>query len=239
MLLAALTIGFPDDASAGIVDPEPCLDAQVACSNGCVQLDFDSRLACACQCAFTACECALGGTGFESICLDAVAQACNGDFTGLVQTNPVLPDAFIEDGFLFNDPISGNWVDPPCTDGFAYQMTGPARFTRVVDFPVGFSQPFTVSVGEQTLGSFGPGESVDFSSFPGGGVTSFEVSGIAPEVDLDDPQAFPLRLEYDQPSASFTMTSLALPEPSGGLLSACALGALAMLRSRGRPSRSR
>ena len=62
------------------------------------------------------------------------------------------------------------------------------------------------------LGTFGPGDMVDFSGFPGGGVTQFTVSGIGPTVDGNDPLAFPTFLQFDQSTVNFTMTPV--PEPS-------------------------
>jgi len=60
---------------------------------------------------------------------------------------------------------------------------GTGSFTGITDFPTGFSRPFDVIVDGSLVGSFGPGGTVDFSSFPGGGVTSFTVAGISPVVD--------------------------------------------------------
>jgi len=206
-----------------------CIDQQMACNQGCLTLGgVDSQVRCICLCGFTACECVLGGTGYGNQCVESVAAICNSNFTGLVQSSPLLPAAVLPNGFRFDEALSGMWVDPPFTDGFTYSMTGASRFTAIVDFPTGFAQPFTVSVGEQVLGSFGPGQSVDFSGFPGGGVTSFSVMGIAPEVDTEDPEAFPLRLAYDTPAAAFTMTSL--PEASPTAAAAAVLIALAALR---------
>jgi hypothetical protein len=94
-------------------------------------------------------------------------------------------------------------------------MLGDSLFTSILDFPTGFDAPFTVAVGDTVIGSFGPGQIVDFTGSQGGGVRSFTLSGISPFADAGDPTAFPLRLELNTPTADFTMAPLssAVPEP--------------------------
>ena len=65
-----------------------------------------------------------------------------------------------------------------------------------------------VRVDDVSFGSFGPGESVDFSIFPGGGVTESTVLGIEPPADTDDVHGFPLHVSFDATPTSFTMTSI-------------------------------
>jgi hypothetical protein len=61
-------------------------------------------------------------------------------------------------------------------------------------------------------------------------VTSFSITGIDPEVDGGDPNAFPTFLQFDT-TGTFTMTPI--PEPSSWLLAALAgLGLLGVRRSR-------
>ena len=82
-----------------------------------------------------------------------------------------------------------------------------------MDFPIGISAtPFAVSVGANRLGSFSPGQSVDFVSLLGAGVSSFVVSGITPLTDPDNPMAFPIQLDFDTATADFTMTPLKKPD---------------------------
>jgi hypothetical protein len=130
--------------------------------------------------------------------------------------------------FIFEDVPSGQWFDPPMAAGFAYEMTGDSLFTGILDFPTGFDQPFTVAVGDTVLGQFGPGQSVDFTSFAGGGVSNFQITGLDPGADPESPTAFPLRLMFDTNSADFTMQAiLEVPEPSS--LALCVLGALGLV----------
>ncbi|MBX9792392.1 MAG: PEP-CTERM sorting domain-containing protein [Pirellulales bacterium] len=131
---------------------------------------------------------------------------------------PFLPASELP--FTFVDVPSG-WVDPPTAPGFTYTMISASLFTEISDFPTGFANEFAVSVNGVSLGTFGPGELVDFRSFPGGGVTSFTVAGIQPLVDPSDPLAFPLKLGYNTPLASFTMVPI--PEPSSFMLAGIAL----------------
>jgi hypothetical protein len=109
--------------------------------------------------------------------------------------------------YTFTGAESGLWVDPPLTDGYRYTMTGSSVFTSILDFPMGFDDTFEVYVGTSFLGNFGPGDSVDFTSFAGGGVSEFLVRGINPLVDVENPAGFPLRLAYNTPTADFVMTA--------------------------------
>jgi hypothetical protein len=106
------------------------------------------------------------------------------------------------------------WVDPPLALGYEYRITSDSLFTGIVDFPVGFNDPFTVSAdGTQLTGSFGPGDSADFGS----GASRFTVTGISPPVDPTQPDAFPLRVSFNTSSASFTMRPLTCEdEPTSG-----------------------
>jgi len=82
-------------------------------------------------------------------------------------------------------------------------MTGVSQFTKILSFPVGVDSDdqFTVSVGGQGLGTFHVGQSVDFVALTGGPVPAFEVKDIGPLVDAADSLAFPIQLEFDQPTA--------------------------------------
>ncbi len=127
---------------------------------------------------------------------------------------PVLPIATTTlaggaERWFFDTPCTvACWIDPPIADGFDYEASGGARFTAIDDFPTGFDAPFDVWVEGDLVGQFGPGDSVDFTTWPGGGVTHFSVRGISPSVDTADLLAFPLRLTLDTTPAQFTMTSV-------------------------------
>jgi len=148
---------------------------------------------------------------------------------GTRQDSPLMPGAGSTAGnYAFTGVASDQWFDPPASPGFTYAMTAGSKFTKISDFPSGFSGPFSVYVGDTLLGQFAPGQSVDFTSFPGGGVSSFSVLDISP-FGTDTSLGFPLKLSFDTPTASFTQT--AVPEPSGVML----LGLLALggVRRRG------
>jgi hypothetical protein len=121
---------------------------------------------------------------------------------------------------------SGKWFDPVTVPEFRYDMLGSSLFNRIDDLPVGFNSPFTVKVGNTTIGNFLPGQSVDFVALLGGGVTSFSVSGINPGSDPTSITAFPIKLSFNTPTADFKMTgipaSVAAPEP--GTLALIGLG---------------
>ncbi|MBY0401698.1 hypothetical protein K2X89_15505, partial [Myxococcota bacterium] len=47
------------------------------------------------------------------------------------------------------------------------------------------------------------------------------VTGISPEVDSEDPQAFPIRLAFDSAQGDFDMFPLTVPEPGLALMLGC------------------
>ncbi len=131
---------------------------------------------------------------------------------GGTQNNPVLPGGMVGGSFTFIGVITGAWFDPPTAEGFRYTMTSDSLFTKILDFPKGLGDRFTVTVGDEVLGEFGPGQEVDFTSFPGGGVKEFAVTGISPLADPEDPIAFPLKLAFNTEKADFMMTPIEDPE---------------------------
>lgn len=135
------------------------------------------------------------------------------------------------EGFDFQNSLGRSWIDPPSVDGYTYTMNGSSLFTRILDFPTGFDQGFEVLVDGTLLGTFGPGDEVDFVSLLGGGVEEFTVQGISPLVEEGDPTAFPLQLQYNTDTASFTMTPI--PEPAAWTLAVLA-GLVGMSRRRRR-----
>ncbi|NER52876.1 MAG: PEP-CTERM sorting domain-containing protein, partial [Symploca sp. SIO1A3] len=149
---------------------------------------------------------------------------------GTSQENPLLPKITEPNRWVFQEVPSGRWFDPPTAYGFQYQMTSDSLFTNILDFPTGIDDDnlFTVSVGETIIGQFSPGQSVDFVSLLGNGVSEFTLTEINPLVDPKDPTAFPLQLAFNTTTASFQMEALtkpeSVPEPAS-LLGIFALGA--------------
>jgi hypothetical protein len=151
---------------------------------------------------------------------------------GSSQGLPILPGG-IAAGWSFNSAPNGAWVDPPSASGYSFATTDGSLFNYILDFPTGFADRFTVSVGETTVGDFGPGDEVDFLTLLGHGVPSFTISGINPSVDPQDPLAFPVRLGFDRAFAGFTMTPV--PEPSTFAMTSLAGLLLAAYAWRKRP----
>ena len=130
---------------------------------------------------------------------------------GSTQAAALLPASQTTNGngtttWLIADAPSGKWVDPPVATTCDFAMTETSLFTKVLDFPTGFADEFTVIAEGATLGTFGPGEPCDFVSLLGHGVSAFRITDINPGADPDSPTAFPIQLEYDTATASFTMT---------------------------------
>ncbi|WP_199247585.1 PEP-CTERM sorting domain-containing protein [[Phormidium] sp. ETS-05] len=127
-------------------------------------------------------------------------------------------------------------------------MTDNSLFTNILDFPTGFSQPFSVSVKDITLGNFTAGQAVDFSDYSnilgnllvsGSGVSEFSVTGI--NVDPTNPSVFPIQLQFNTETASFEQRAIphpqaskSVPEPSSvfGLLLMSATGLFSALHKR-------
>lgn len=149
-----------------------------------------------------------------------------GDFTiaaGATQNAPILPQpgGGVGESAAFVGASTGGWFDPPMTEAFEFDMTDGAKFTAILGFPIGIDGDglFQVIADGVDLGWFEEGDMVTFA---GGGVSQFTVLGIDPAVDVEDPMAFPIQLEFNQPTASFTMTPV--PEPASlALLAASVL----------------
>ena len=95
---------------------------------------------------------------------------------GFDQTDPILPElpdpgdgggssGGSGDGGKWIFQIvdaGGGWYDPPITSGYLFETTDGGQFTDILNFPSGFDGGFTVIVDEQVVGTFGPGEPVNF-----------------------------------------------------------------------------
>lgn len=163
----------------------------------------------------------------------------SGSTPGDSQNNPILPTQVAPNGsFLFNNVPSGRWFDPPLASGYTYEVTSPGSlFTSILNLPTGFANPFTVTANGSNLGSFTNGQSVDFISLLGAGVSSFTLNGIFPLTDATDTQAFPLQLAFNTPTASFSQTPIietatSVPESSNlwGLGLLAGLGGMQFIR---------
>jgi len=158
---------------------------------------------------------------------------------GWSQSHPLLPDHTEGNSFGFQQAPNHAWIDPPTATGYDYQMTDSSLFTKIMSFPTGFTGPFEVLADGFSLGNFTDTDSVDFVSLLGHGVSSFHIRGITPAVDGTDASAFPVLLEFDNPTASLTITAVdaasLVPEidPAGmGSVLALVTGTLGLLERR-------
>ena len=143
---------------------------------------------------------------------------------GATQDTPIPPGVPNAGQFTFNNVFSGAWVDPATASGYDYKMTSGDLFTDVT-LPAGFSGPFTISSGGNVLGTAGSG---DTFTFPGSGVSEFQINGINPLVDPTSASDFPVQMHFDNATAGFTITPV--PEPSTALCLASGLLAFVMAR---------
>ena len=153
---------------------------------------------------------------------------------GAFQTHPVVA----QDG-IFTHVLRRDWFDPPTATEFEFQMTDAALFTQIMSLPTGFDAPFEVIAENTSLGFFGTDRSVNFVELLGHGVSAFTVKNITPGVDATSLTAFPIQLDFDTKTASFTMTPVVsttttVPDSSTStvLLLAVAAVPMAVLRRR-------
>jgi secreted trypsin-like serine protease len=148
---------------------------------------------------------------------------------GASQNNAITASYTQDDWKYFSNVPSGLWYDPITTYGLRYEALGDSLFTNILDFPTGIAadNQFTVSVGNNILGNFSPGQRVDFTSLLGSGVSEFTVT-IASL--LENTSDVPFQLAFNNDRGSFRMqeftSSEAVPEPSSILGSLLGLGFL-------------
>jgi hypothetical protein len=112
-------------------------------------------------------------------------------------------------------------------------MTSGSLFTKIDAFRPGY-HGLTITVDGTTYTGFG-GDSgytntFDFTGLPGGGATTFSIGDIA--TNLSYP--FAVQLEFNTPTASFTVTPGSVPEPAALALFAIAGVGILLLRKRHR-----
>ncbi len=125
---------------------------------------------------------------------------------------------------VFLDVADGLWYSPVFVqDSSSLWDATNGAFDGIVGFPEGVSaiDEFDLSVDSVPLGTFTPGDTVDFIALTGAPVDQFEITVVAP---VGDDLAPPLQLALSGATASFEV--IALPEP--GLTAALALACPAL-----------
>ncbi|KYC39137.1 hypothetical protein WA1_34790 [Scytonema hofmannii PCC 7110] len=136
-----------------------------------------------------------GGGGFGS------------ETSGRTQNDPVLPGAMEQDGWqVFRNVPGCRWYDPTTSDGFEFQALDDTLFTEILDFPDLGDNQFNVSVGDTVVGSYSPGQNLDFVSLFGQGVSNFKITGINSKGPTEE-TAFPIQLAFNDRIGSFKMRS--------------------------------
>jgi hypothetical protein len=146
----------------------------------------------------------------------------------------ITPSATHRRDYEFNNVPSNRWIEAPLGPEVDFTAGNGTLFSRIAELPTGFDDPVTISVGGSVVGSFAAGQSVSFQSFPGGGVSEFEISGLnslalsplAPTAFAvsGGPSSFPLKLAFTTPTGSFAAS--AIPEPAAHVLLYLAILAL-------------
>ncbi len=147
---------------------------------------------------------------------------------GRTQQNPILPNGTERGWQVFRNVPGCRWYDPHTTYGFEFQALEDTLFTEILDFPVGDDNRFTVSVGDRILGEFGAGDSVDFTSLFGSGISNFKITGIDSLFGSTEETAFPIQLAFNDRIGSFKMRPISAPEPQSVPESTSVLGLLAL-----------
>ncbi|MBD6615050.1 hypothetical protein FNW02_04080 [Komarekiella sp. 'clone 1'] len=149
---------------------------------------------------------------------------------GGTQQNPILPNAKEGNWQVFRDVPGCRWYDPHTPYGFEFQALDNTLFTEILDFPVGSDNRFTVSVGDRILGEFGAGDSVDFTSLFGSGISNFKITGIDSLFGSTEETAFPIQLAFNDRTGSFKMRPFSQEiSPQSVPESTSALGVLTLL----------
>ncbi|MFQ4143729.1 hypothetical protein [Chlorogloeopsis sp. ULAP02] len=160
---------------------------------------------------------------------------------GGTQDNPILPNARDGNWQVFRNVPGCRWYDPYTTYGFEFQALDDTLFTEILDFPIGDDNRFTVSVGDTILGEFSPGESLDFVSLFGHGISNFKITDIDSLFGSTQETAFPIQLAFNDRIGSFKMRPISkesspqsVPEstPIFGLLTLGAWGFIKALKIR-------
>jgi len=156
---------------------------------------------------------------------------------GRTQNNPILPNAKEGGWQVFRNVPGCRWYDPHTPYGFEFQALDDTLFTEILDFPVGPDNQFTVSVGDRILGEFGAGDSVDFTSLFGSGISNFKITGIDSLLGSTEETAFPIQLAFNDRIGSFKMRPFSQensPQPvseSTSALGLLALGAWGIMKA--------
>lgn len=154
---------------------------------------------------------------------------------GLNQNKSLTPSVTKNGWKYFFDVPTGLWFDPPTTYGFKFEALDDSLFTSLLDFPISVAADnlFTVSVANQILGNFTPGQSVDFVSLLGHGVSEFTVTIASLLANTNTTTDVPFQLAFDRDNGSFRMQEIEqkdseqVPEPCsilGTLLGCSFLG---------------
>lgn len=133
---------------------------------------------------------------------------------GLTPELPILPFVPAPGQFTFESPIPQRWFDPPSVDGFIYSLEG-GTFIAVGAPPesMGFGEIVLVIDGV-VVDELDPGEIFYFLDKGYAGITTFELRGISPLVDPENPLAFPTWLDFTPGATGLSMTAIAaVPEP--------------------------
>ncbi|HEY9695472.1 MAG TPA: choice-of-anchor L domain-containing protein [Oculatellaceae cyanobacterium] len=184
--------------------------------------------------------------------LDTVAYISTLTSEGASEELPVTPTEQIDSQFIYTDVPSGLFVGTPLEGNenaleYLINPDSNALFTKILELPIGFGDQFDISAEGEELGTFLAGEAVDFLELLGNGVSSFTIFGINSGTQtianqfqalaVTDPNLFAVKLEFDQPSASFAVQQAAtqdIPEPTSilGLLTFGILGASSVCKRR-------
>ncbi|WP_017743439.1 nidogen-like domain-containing protein [Scytonema hofmannii] len=123
---------------------------------------------------------------------------------GTTQQNPIFPNAREGGWQVFRNVSSCRWYDPTTSYGFEFQALDDTLFTEILDFPALGDNQFNVSVGDTVVGSYSPGQNLDFVSLFGQGVSNFKITGIDSKSPTEE-TAFPIQLAFNNRIGSFKM----------------------------------
>jgi hypothetical protein len=165
---------------------------------------------------------------------------------GASPETPLLPFAPAEGTttFVFEEPTSGLWFDPPFVDAYFYTLLGDptAFFTSVEVPPVSFGfGDIMLLIDSIEVATLSPGDSFDFVGAGYTDVQEFVLASISPLIELADAAfAFPVKLSFDGTPLALTIEALTTsgpgptttPEPATAALLGVSLIGLLVVRRR-------
>ncbi|MDB6033994.1 MAG: hypothetical protein JWM16_4332 [Verrucomicrobiales bacterium] len=104
----------------------------------------------------------------------------------------------VPSGAVFTNVKDMAWIDPGLAYGYRFDLLSNSLCSRILSFPHTGNpdQKYKVFVGTLKLGEFSRTNTVDFVQLTGSPVSSFRITGLAPQGETNFGNAFPIQLGF-------------------------------------------